>query len=137
MQAESARAMGWEMLDARDGLSDGLRERLEWGLSQPQEALDSARAAWDGARSGFAAVTAAVDVLLTPAAPGEAPAGLAWTGDPAFNALWTGLHTPCVTVPAGVGPAGLPLGLQVVGRRGEDRTVLAAAHWIGEALTTH
>ena len=134
MQAESARAMGWELLHHRDRLSDGLRERLEWGLSHSAAQLDAANASLVTARTGFPAATAGVDVLLTPSAPGEAPAGLGWTGDPAFNALWTALHVPCVTVPAGAGRSGLPLGLQVVGRIGEDAATLAAAHWIGAAL---
>ncbi len=63
----------------------------------------------------------------TPSGPGRAPAGLAWTGDPAFNSVWTSLHVPCVTVPAGEGPDGLPLGIQIIGRIGEDRAALAWA----------
>ena len=137
MQAESARAMGWELTNAVDQLSAALREKLLWGLSQSPEALDATRAAFDAARRGFADVTQAVDVLLTPSAPGEAPLGLGSTGEPSFNALWTALHVPCVTVPAGTGPAGLPLGLQIVGRIGEDRTALAAAHWVGVTISTH
>jgi Asp-tRNA(Asn)/Glu-tRNA(Gln) amidotransferase A subunit family amidase len=134
MNAESARSLGWEMLRHRDQLSDGLRESMEWGLAQSPEAVDQARAAFDQGRRAFPSATEAVDVLVTPAAPGEAPAGLEWTGNPAFNALWTGLHVPCVTVPAGAGPHGMPLGLQVVGRVGEDRAVLAWAAWIAAAL---
>jgi Asp-tRNA(Asn)/Glu-tRNA(Gln) amidotransferase A subunit family amidase len=75
-----------------------------------------------------------VDVLVTPSAPGEAPEGIGWTGDPAFNYLWTTLHVPCVTVPAGLGPRGLPLGIQIVGRRGDDAAVLAWARWVQAAL---
>ena len=41
---------------------------------------------------------------------------------------------PCVTVPAGTGPDGLPLGIQIVGRRGEDRAALAWAQWVAAAL---
>ena len=134
MQAESARSLGWEMLRHRDELSDGLREVMEWGLAQSPEAVDEARAAFDGARRAFPPATEGFDVLVTPAAPGEAPAGLDWTGNPVFNALWTGLHVPCVTVPAGTGPNGMPLGLQVVGRVGEDRSVLAWARWIAASL---
>ncbi len=137
MNAESARAMGWELLDQRDRLSPGLREKLEWGLSHGAGQVAEAVAALHAARRAFAGATAGLDVLLTPAAPGEAPEGLGWTGDPAFNALWTGLHTPCVTVPAGAGPRGLPLGLQLVGRVGDDAAVLAAAHWVGVALAYH
>ena len=136
MQAESARAMGWEMATARDQLSAGLRERLEWGLSHAPEAVDAARATMSDARRGFAEATYSVDLLLTPSAPGEAPAGLEWTGEPAFNALWTALHVPCVTVPAGNGPHGLPLAVQLVGRLGEDRLVLAASHWAASVLSS-
>jgi Asp-tRNA(Asn)/Glu-tRNA(Gln) amidotransferase A subunit family amidase len=75
-----------------------------------------------------------VDILLTPSAPGEAPEGLGWTGDPAFNFVWTSLHVPCVTVPAGTGPKGLPLGIQVIGRRGDDRATLAWARWVEAQL---
>jgi Asp-tRNA(Asn)/Glu-tRNA(Gln) amidotransferase A subunit family amidase len=85
-------------------------------------------------QQGFAKATEGLDVLITPSAPGEAPRGLEWTGDPTFNFIWTSIHVPCVTVPAGVGPNGLPLGIQIVGREGEDRAVLAWAQWVAAAL---
>jgi Asp-tRNA(Asn)/Glu-tRNA(Gln) amidotransferase A subunit family amidase len=75
-----------------------------------------------------------LDVLVTPSAPGQAPAGLEWTGDPVFNLIWTSLHGPCVTVPAGTGPDGLPLGIQIVTRIGEDRQALAWAQWVAAAI---
>ena len=134
MHAESARAMGWELTNHRDQLSAGLRERLEWGLAQTPAALDAALGTLSQARAAFSDALSPVDVLLTPSAPGEAPAGLSWTGDAAFNAIWTALHVPCVTVPVAAGPAGLPLGVQVVGRVGADALVLAAAQWVRTAL---
>jgi amidase len=74
------------------------------------------------------------DVLLTPPAPGEAPVGLAKTGDASFNRGWTMLRAPCVTIPAGFGPTGLPIGVQVVGRPGDDARTLAAAAYLEAAL---
>lgn len=74
------------------------------------------------------------DVLITLSAPGEAPAGLGATGDPVFNKVWTLLQGPAVTVPAGFGPTGLPLGVQVVGRLGRDAETLAAAAVLEAAL---
>lgn len=74
------------------------------------------------------------DVLITPAAPGEAPAGLGATGDPVFNKVWTLLHVPALSVPAGLGPQGLPVGVQVIGRIGSDAETLAAAAFIEDAL---
>ena len=53
-----------------------------------------------------------IDLLLTPSAPGEAPAGLASTGDTSFNILSTWTYTPCVTLPVFTGPSGLPIGIQ-------------------------
>ena len=72
--------------------------------------------------------------MITASAAGEAPAGIGWTGDAAFNSLWTLLHGPCVTVPAGAGPQGLPLGVQIAGRIGEDAKVLAIGEWVSQAL---
>ncbi len=135
MNAESARALGWEMTTRRDMLSDTLRERLEWGLAQPASAVDSARTMFAILQAQFPVAMEDIDILLTPSAPGEAPKGLAWTGEPTFNALWTALHVPCVTVPAGVGPSGLPLGIQVIGRHGEDKQTLAWAQWVASAVT--
>ena len=134
MNAESARALGWELAHARDRISDVLLERLEFGLSQGSAALAAAYAVFDRTQAAFPMAMEGLDVLVTPSAPGEAPEGIGWTGDPAFNSIWTSLHVPCVTVPAGVGPNGLPLGIQIVGQRGEDREVLAWAQWVAAAV---
>jgi Asp-tRNA(Asn)/Glu-tRNA(Gln) amidotransferase A subunit family amidase len=70
------------------------------------------------------------DALLTPSAPGEAPVGLESTGDPAFNRIWTALGTPAASLPLATGPAGLPVGVQVVGAPGADAALAAACAWI-------
>ena len=134
MNSESGRALGWELANARDGISPGLLERLEFGLSRTPAQIAEAYGVFAQTQHGFPAALEGLDVLVTPSAPGEAPAGLEWTGDPAFNYIWTSLHVPCVTVPAGVGPNGLPLGIQIVGREGEDRAVLAWAQWVAAAI---
>ncbi len=134
MNSESARALGWELATHPDGLSEGLRERMQFGLHQTEAALTEAYDVFASAQHAFPEAMADLDVLVTPSAPGEAPAGLEWTGDPAFNFIWTSLHVPCVTVPAGTGPNGLPLGIQIVGRRSDDRAVLAWARWVQAAL---
>jgi Asp-tRNA(Asn)/Glu-tRNA(Gln) amidotransferase A subunit family amidase len=134
MDAESARSLGWELASHRAQISPLLLERLESGLALPLRALDQARAEFERARIAFPAAVEALDILVTPAARGEAPQGLGGTGDPVFNAIWTGLHVPCVTVPAGTGPAGMPLGVQLVARRGEDRALLGWARWVQNAI---
>jgi Asp-tRNA(Asn)/Glu-tRNA(Gln) amidotransferase A subunit family amidase len=134
MNAESARTMGWELANARDRISAVLRDRLDWGLARADEEIAAGYAAFAAAHRGFPAAMEGLDILVTPSAPGQAPAGLGWTGDPSFNLIWTALHVPCVTVPAGPGPDGLPLGIQIVGRHGDDRAVLAWAQWVAAAI---
>ena len=134
MNHESARALGWELENARDQISEGLLERLAFGLSRTAEQIANAYAVFERTQRAFPDAMDGLDVLITPSAPGEAPNGLEWTGDPAFNSIWTSLHVPCVTVPAGIGPNGMPLGIQIVGRRGDDKAVLAWAQWVAAAI---
>jgi Asp-tRNA(Asn)/Glu-tRNA(Gln) amidotransferase A subunit family amidase len=74
------------------------------------------------------------DAILTPAAPGEAPRGLDSTGNPAFCTTWTYLGMPAVTLPLLRSEAGLPIGVQLVGRRGNDARLLRSAHWLVKTL---
>ncbi|MFL1463760.1 amidase [Roseococcus sp. DSY-14] len=132
MNREAADALAWEWDHARAQLSPVLRESLDAALARPPAALEQGRHAFAAARAALGAVLEGFDAILTPAAPGEAPEGLGWTGDPVFNKLWTALHWPCAVVPAGRGPKGLPLGLQVVARR--DAACLAWAAWVEAAV---
>jgi Asp-tRNA(Asn)/Glu-tRNA(Gln) amidotransferase A subunit family amidase len=65
---------------------------------------------------------------------GEAPEGIQATGDPLFNRMWTLLRTPCVHLPSGLGPHGLPVGITIAGPIGADRATLLAADWIHARL---
>ena len=76
------------------------------------------------------------DAIITPAAMGEAPAGLETTGNPIFNTIWTYLGTPAITLPLMEGPNGLPLGVQLIGQRGDDARLLRTASWLVERLET-
>jgi Asp-tRNA(Asn)/Glu-tRNA(Gln) amidotransferase A subunit family amidase len=134
MNNESGRALGWELANERAQISEGLRERLDFGLLQTETAVAAAYAVFERAQRAFPACMEGLDALVTPSAPGQAPAGLEWTGDPVFNLIWTSLHVPCVTVPAGTGPDGLPLGIQIVTRIGQDRQALAWAQWVAAAI---
>ena len=93
-----------------------------------------AKAAQEARRSAFPAETKGYDAVLTLPAFGEAPHGLQSTGDAAYCAPWTLLGAPAVTLPAGFGPNGLPLGIQLVGRYREDLHVLRVAKWVETAL---
>jgi len=82
----------------------------------------------------FDAFVADADAVLMPPAPGPAPLGLASTGDPAFCTLWSLTGMPALTLPIGLGQEGLPLGLQLGARRGQDANLLAVARWIEERI---
>jgi len=70
-----------------------------------------------------------LDAVLVAPANGEAPRGLDSTGDASFCAPWSFLGVPAVTVPVSFGPAGLPLGAQLVGAAGSDAALLNLAAW--------
>jgi Asp-tRNA(Asn)/Glu-tRNA(Gln) amidotransferase A subunit family amidase len=74
------------------------------------------------------------DAIVTPAAPGEAPRGLEATGNPIFNGLWSLCGSPAVTLPLMTGPNGMPVGVQLVGRRGEDAKLLRTARWLTDLI---
>ena len=67
--------------------------------------------------------------IITPPAAGEAPATLANTGDPRFCTIWSLVGVPAITIPTGMGPNGMPLGLQIVGAAEEENYLLATAAW--------
>jgi Asp-tRNA(Asn)/Glu-tRNA(Gln) amidotransferase A subunit family amidase len=74
------------------------------------------------------------DAILTPAALGTAPRGLSATGDPSFCTIWTLLGMPAISVPAMHGADGMPLGVQLVGRRNFDARLMRTARWLVQQL---
>jgi Asp-tRNA(Asn)/Glu-tRNA(Gln) amidotransferase A subunit family amidase len=85
-------------------------------------------------RSALAAEMKGFDAILTLPAFGEAPRGLHYTGDAEYCAPWTFVGAPAVTLPAGFGKNGLPLGIQIVGEYRNDLRVLRVAKWIAATL---
>ena len=131
---EAYRALAFEYDRHRDRIAPMTRESLDAAATITAEAYDAARRTTRLARQALSELMTDHDVLLTPPAPGAAPRGLGSTGSPIFNRLWTLMGTPAVNVPGLVDPAGLPLGIQVVGRFGRDRATLAAALFIEGAI---
>jgi Asp-tRNA(Asn)/Glu-tRNA(Gln) amidotransferase A subunit family amidase len=134
MNYEMVRNLAWERIEHLNELAPRTAETLREALSIPPERYDEARRLTAEARLKTDELFGEFDALLVPAAPGEAPASLTMTGDALFNRTWTLLHLPCVTVPAGRGPAGLPIGIQLVGRLGDDARLLAIALFAERAL---
>jgi Asp-tRNA(Asn)/Glu-tRNA(Gln) amidotransferase A subunit family amidase len=135
MDYEAARALGWERSQHREEISATLLKRLDEGWTVTREQYDGARQTARDARHQFADLMRGFDLLLTPSARGEAPLGLASTGDSLFNRVWTLLGVPCVTLPWGTGPNGLPLGIQLVSAIEQDTALLAHSQWAASVLS--
>ena len=106
---EAFRSLAYEYDNHRDQIGLPLREQLDRAAAITVENYDAARGTASRARRSLGDFMRDVDVILTPSAPGAAPHGLGFTGDPAFNRLWTLMGTPCVNVP-GLSDGELPLG---------------------------
>ena len=114
----------------RAQLSDRLCQLIEAGLATPAPEYQKALATRRSYQAGLDALFHEFDAIVTPAAPGEAPVGLGATGSPAFCTLWSLVGTPAVSLPILQGPAGLPLGVQLVGAMGDDARLLRTARWL-------
>jgi Asp-tRNA(Asn)/Glu-tRNA(Gln) amidotransferase A subunit family amidase len=134
MAHEGARVFAHFRRVAREGLSDALNALLEEGEAIPSAEYRGLLAEAARARAAAAAVFAETEVILTPSAIGEAPEGLGATGDPVFNRVWTMLGGPAVNLPAGAGPHGLPVGVQLVAAPCKDERLAAAALWAERVL---
>jgi amidase len=127
---EIARGLAHEMAHYRARIGPALVERVDSGLAMPHARYAQALALAADCRRRLADLARDIDAFVTPSATGEAQVGLGSTGDTSMNRLWTLLHGPCVTVPAGSGPAGMPLGIQLAGLAGGDARTLAVARWV-------
>ena len=117
-----------------DRTSDQLKAQVERGKAVPATDYLAAKARQEKWRKALPEEMSGFDALLTLPAFGEAPRGLDSTGDAEYCAPWTLVGFPAVTLPAGFGPNGLPLGIQIVGRYREDLRVLRIAKWMEAAL---
>ncbi|MEQ1613023.1 MAG: amidase, partial [Hyphomicrobiaceae bacterium] len=116
---------------AGDAISQTLRARIELGRKVMAGDYVKAVTAREEASQHIDGLLGAYTAILTPAAPGPAPKTLVSTGNPIFNAPWTYLGQPCVTVPL-MEADGLPIGVQLVGSRRDDGRLLRTAKWLAE-----
>jgi Asp-tRNA(Asn)/Glu-tRNA(Gln) amidotransferase A subunit family amidase len=131
---EAHQALAWEYQTRYEAMAPLLRAKLDETSGIPAAAYDQARRTANRSRKALSGIFEQVDVLLTFSAPGAAPKGLASTGDTRFNKLWTLMGVPCVNVPAIEVAGGLPVGVQVIARFGNDAGALAAARFVEVAL---
>lgn len=136
LAGEVARFHPW-IADHRDELDPRTVDLFTLGLGVVDDELAELRDARATLAADLAgdAARAGIDLWLTPAAPGPAPAWIAATGDPVMNLPWTQAGLPAVGLPAGFTADGLPLGIQLVGAHGDDEALLATAAVIEPLIT--
>lgn len=117
-----------------DKTSEHLKALVKTGKSHSAYDYLTAKHRQTSYRQSLEAQLTGFDVILTLPAFGEAPEGLAYTGDAEYCAPWTLLGIPAVSMPAGFGKNGLPLGIQVLGKYRQDQQTLGVAKWIESAL---
>jgi Asp-tRNA(Asn)/Glu-tRNA(Gln) amidotransferase A subunit family amidase len=134
MDVEMAHNLRRDYEQGAASMSPVLRELIERGRAH--KAIDYARALASAMtlRAGIDETFNEFDAILTPAAPGEAPLGLDKTGNPIFCTLWTYLGLPAITLPLLSSEAGMPIGVQLVGRYGNDARLLRTANWLAQTL---
>lgn len=134
---QASAALAFERDNHADQLTDVTREFLKGRAAFGYDDAVNAIAVQHRAIADIEALFGDNDILITPAALGEAPLGLRATGNPAMNIAWTLLGTPCLSLPAGTGPNGLPLALQIVARPGADAALLGFALSLESLLCQH
>ncbi len=133
---EFTRNFTWEIEQHWNEISETLRNgRLKDGMGTSFGRYREAREFLAACRHTLDQFFENYDVLFTPAAAGEAPAGLHSTGYTGFCTIWTSTHVPAVTLPVLRGPNGLPIGTQLIARRDRDSELLAFAQWIQRTLS--
>ena len=132
---EMAKVLAPEAARHHNLLSPQLQEQLEKGRAIPFGEYSRAKSAAAAYRARLSDLFGDADVLMAHASSGEAPVGNAYTGFSFLNGVCTMLGTPCVNVPGLKGPNRMPVGVQAIGRIGEDARTLAAANWMELRLT--
>ena len=132
MAYEAVQDLGHELENHADQLSESILALLDAGKQCAYSDYIVAQELAGQCRATLASIMADYDALLTPSAPGEAPHGLDATGDPVFTRIWTLLHVPTINVPGYVGPNGLPVGVQLIGKMYKDQDLFMTAKWCHE-----
>ncbi|RPI08509.1 MAG: amidase [Zetaproteobacteria bacterium] len=133
MEADLASSFAAEYARGKERLTPTLRSMIERGQRTLAMEYRHAVERVPGLVQALESIFTQYDAILTPATTGEAPAGLASTGNPIFCTIWTLCGVPAVTLPLLRGPQGLPLGVQLAGRRHDDARLLRTARWLATA----
>ena len=131
---EAIRALADEFQFHADALSPILRDYLQQAREVSDAQYEAGQEQAAAGRRDLGAIFDGIDVLLTPSAPDEPPAGYGSTGASTWNRAWTLLHVPCLNVPGTTGVNGFPMGVQVIAPVREDALCLRAGRVLEQAL---
>jgi Asp-tRNA(Asn)/Glu-tRNA(Gln) amidotransferase A subunit family amidase len=135
MEVEMAHNLHRDYEKFGDRLSETLRRLIERGRGHKGVDYTAAAAGAAQLNRALDEIFDEYDAILTTAAPGPAPRGLESTGNPIFCTIWTYLGTPAIALPLLQSEEGLPIGVQVVARRGDDARLLRTARWLVNNVT--
>lgn len=136
MEADLAKNFAYDFARAPEQFSAKLTEMIERGRKVTAVEYNIAIERQHELERGLDQLMSEYDAILTPAAPGEAPVGLDATGSPAFCTMWTYLGMPAITLPVMQGGSGMPLGVQLVGKKFDDARLLRTATWLDVYIET-
>jgi len=134
MEADLARSFKREYENGKDKLSAILCEMIERGQSCLAVDYNDAVGQVSVLNGVLAQIFEKYDAIVTPATTGEAPIGLESTGSPIFCTIWTLCGTPAITLPLLQGASGMPIGVQLVGPKGDDARLLRTARWLTKVI---
>lgn len=133
LHSETAALHGQLFAKEPGGYARLFRETVEAGQLIPASAYVQAQRLRRRLRDGMARLLESVDVVLTPTVSNTAPDASS-TGDASFQAPWTQIGLPAITLPSGLGAGGLPVGIQLAGNMFQEAALLSAARWCEEVL---
>lgn len=136
MEADLARSFEREYVDGKEQLSDVLREMIERGQTVTAVDYNNSVTRMMEYYHLLDKIFEEHDAIITPATTGEAPVGLGSTGNPAFCTIWTYFGMPAITLPLLQGAQGMPVGVQLVGPRGDDARLLRTARWLVNVMAS-
>lgn len=132
---ENAHYYGGHLDERPELLSEKLRTRLQANKDTPARDYVEALTKRETIHGDFETLLERYDAVLCLPAAGPAPHGFETTGSAIFNGLWTYLGVPCISLPR-LTVDGMPLGVQVVGKRGEEGKLLRTARWLDSFLAS-
>jgi Asp-tRNA(Asn)/Glu-tRNA(Gln) amidotransferase A subunit family amidase len=131
---ERSETLNWEWTHHRAQISPRMVATIEQGRAVPEADYQGALYLTERCRAALGSIMSGLDALLVPCVSGKAPAGLEHTGDTRFQALWTMLHVPAISLPTHGGLRDLPVGIQLVAPIGADDALLRVAQWAMDKL---